>query len=113
MAKQSSLQLTSPSITEGIIAYHDLAYVENGHERQKLDLYLPETGENRPLIIWIHGGAFRMGSKEGNEHDEGTCSTPVAEGKKRCSGKKKYHYRQPYPVHCSPGGQSTGKFVVK
>ena len=50
-------------------SYRDLAYVSNGHERQKLDLYLPAQGENFPLIIWIHGGAFRMGSKEGNEHD--------------------------------------------
>jgi len=54
----------------GVIAYRDLAYVENGHERQKLDLYLPAEGENRPLIVWIHGGAFRMGSKEGNENDQ-------------------------------------------
>lgn len=43
--------------------YRDLAYVENGHPRQTLDLYLPARGERRPLIIWIHGGAFRMGSK--------------------------------------------------
>ena len=53
-----------------VSAYRDLAYVENGHQRQKLDLYLPNQGENRPLIIWIHGGAFRMGRKEGNEHDQ-------------------------------------------
>jgi acetyl esterase/lipase len=43
--------------------YYDLAYVANGHERQKLDLYLPETDGVMPLIIWVHGGAFRMGSK--------------------------------------------------
>jgi acetyl esterase/lipase len=43
--------------------------VTNGHERQKLDLYLPEQGENLPLLIWIHGGAFRMGSKEGSSDD--------------------------------------------
>ena len=49
--------------------FRDLAYVTNGHERQKLDLYLPDQGENHPLLIWVHGGAFRMGSKEGNEHD--------------------------------------------
>lgn len=49
--------------------FHDLAYVTDGHERQKLDLYLPDDGEKHPLIIWIHGGAFRMGSKEGNEND--------------------------------------------
>lgn len=53
-----------------IIVHRDLAYVRNGHPRQVLDLYLPPQGEKRPLIIWIHGGAFRMGSKEGNEHDQ-------------------------------------------
>lgn len=52
-----------------MLVYRDLEYVINGHERQKLDLYLPEAGENRPLIIWVHGGAFRVGSKEGNEND--------------------------------------------
>lgn len=43
----------------------DIAYVEHGHERQKLDLYLPKnsTGK-RPLVIWIHGGGWRQGSKE-------------------------------------------------
>ncbi len=61
---------TPPQPPAGVIAYRDLAYVENGHERQKLDLYLPAEGENRPLIVWIHGGAFRMGSKEGNENDQ-------------------------------------------
>ncbi|MFN8490984.1 MAG: alpha/beta hydrolase [Caldilineaceae bacterium] len=49
--------------------FHDLPYVTNGHERQKLDLYLPDAGDNLPLLIWVHGGAFRMGSKEGKEFD--------------------------------------------
>lgn len=44
--------------------YRDLAYVVNGHERQKLDLFLPANVKNPPLIILIHGGAFRAGSKE-------------------------------------------------
>jgi len=42
----------------------DLAYVEGGHERQKLDLYLPASGSRWPLVVSIHGGAFRMGSKD-------------------------------------------------
>lgn len=58
-----------PQPPAGVTAHRDLAYVTNGHERQKLDLYLPEHGENLPLLIWIHGGAFRMGSKEGNRAD--------------------------------------------
>lgn len=53
-----------------MLVYRDLDYVSSGHERQKLDLYLPEAGENRPLIIWVHGGAFRMGSKEGSENNQ-------------------------------------------
>ena len=48
---------------EGITVYRDVAYVTNGHKRQKLDLYVPDGRENLPLIIWIHGGAWRGGSK--------------------------------------------------
>jgi acetyl esterase/lipase len=44
--------------------HRDLPYVTNGHPRQKLDLYLPKEGRELPLIIWVHGGAFRLGSKE-------------------------------------------------
>lgn len=53
-----------PSLPEGATAHRDLAYVPGGHERQKLDLYLPKAGTLLPLIINIHGGAFKMGSKE-------------------------------------------------
>ncbi|MCB9768983.1 MAG: alpha/beta hydrolase [Candidatus Omnitrophica bacterium] len=28
-----------------------------------LDVYQPEEGENRPVIVWIHGGALIIGSK--------------------------------------------------
>ncbi len=58
-----------PQPRAGVLAYRDLVYVAGGHERQKLDLYLPDQGELHPLILWIHGGAFRMGSKEGIEFD--------------------------------------------
>jgi len=52
-------------LPEGTRVLEDLAYVPGGHERQKLDLYLPPTGSRWPLVVAIHGGAFRMGSKEG------------------------------------------------
>jgi len=46
-------------------ALRDIAYVSNGHERQKLDLFIPPGATNPlPLIIWIHGGAWKGGSKE-------------------------------------------------
>jgi acetyl esterase/lipase len=50
---------------KGTRIFKDLAYVPGGHERQKLDLYLPATGSRWPLVVAIHGGAFRMGSKDG------------------------------------------------
>ena len=53
-----------PQLPDGAIVHRDLAYVVNGHERQKLDLYLPKDGTRLPLIISIHGGAFKAGSKE-------------------------------------------------
>lgn len=47
------------------VTHKNLAYVKDGHERQKLDLYLPETTDrSAPLIIWIHGGGWQGGSKE-------------------------------------------------
>ncbi len=65
-----AVALAQPSATwesrlpAGTIAHRDVAYVANGHERQKLDLFLPKDGTNLPIIINIHGGAFKMGSKE-------------------------------------------------
>ena len=57
-------QSASPRLPEGAISHRDLAYVPDGHERQKLDLYVPKDGTNLPLIINIHGGSFKAGSKE-------------------------------------------------
>ena len=51
-------------VPEGITAHRNIAYVTDGHERQKLDLYVPDTGENLPLVIWVHGGAWRGGNKK-------------------------------------------------
>ena len=52
------------SIPEGVKVLRDMAYVDGGHERQKLDLYLPAEGSNWPLIVWVHGGAWLGGSKD-------------------------------------------------
>ncbi len=43
----------------------DIQYVENGHERQVLDVYTPEkaTTESLPVMFWIHGGGWQVGDK--------------------------------------------------
>lgn len=43
----------------------DVGYA-NDSSTQKLDIYLPEEGDGPfPVIVAIHGGAFKMGSKNG------------------------------------------------
>lgn len=65
-ALSASAQSPQPRMPEGVIAHRDLVYVEGGHERHKLDLYLPsESKKPLPLILWVHGGGWQNGSKEG------------------------------------------------
>jgi acetyl esterase/lipase len=53
-----------PKPPENVKALRDLEYVSGGHERQKLDLYLPEKADGPlPVIVWVHGGAWRVGDK--------------------------------------------------
>ena len=49
----------------GIKMEKDIAYIPNGDEAQKLDLYLPEKAADKPLplIVHIHGGGWMGGSK--------------------------------------------------
>jgi acetyl esterase/lipase len=61
-----SLVISAQGQIAGVQAHRDLVYVEGGHERHKLDLYLPEKAEGPlPLIIWVHGGGWQNGSKDG------------------------------------------------
>lgn len=43
----------------------DVEYARAGDISLRLDLYLPEGEGPHPLIVWIHGGAFRSGDKGG------------------------------------------------
>lgn len=62
----SVAQVLEPRLPDGVKAHRDLVYVEGGHERHKLDLYLPEKADGPlPLLIWVHGGGWQNGSKDG------------------------------------------------
>jgi acetyl esterase/lipase len=53
-----------PRLPEGAQVLRDVAYVPDGHERQKLDLYVPKDAKDAPLIVWVHGGGWQNGSKD-------------------------------------------------
>jgi len=50
----------------GVAAHRNLEYIPHGHERHRLDVYIPEVStQPLPLIIWVHGGGWQNGGKEG------------------------------------------------
>ena len=56
--------LGTSDLPPGVRWLRDLEYVPGGHERQKLDLYLPEKASGPlPVIAWVHGG-WRDGNKD-------------------------------------------------
>ena len=56
------LNLPTP---KGVRIFADLAYVDSGNPRQKLDLYLPVPVPKTPMpvIVYLHGGGWQKGSK--------------------------------------------------
>ena len=52
---------TSPS--DGTIVTRDIPYVTHGHPRQRLDVYRPPSAAAVPVVVRIHGGEFRGGTK--------------------------------------------------
>lgn len=52
-------------VPPGVKALRDLEYGRANNHAMQLDLYLPEQSDHPlPLIIWVHGGAWRAGSKD-------------------------------------------------
>ncbi len=66
VASVAAAQGPRPKLPDGIKVHADLEYVPGGHARQRLDLYVPaKAGTTLPVIVWIHGGAWMGGSKDG------------------------------------------------
>jgi len=64
-AEQDPVRPTRPPASPpGVQVLRDLEYVPGGHERNRLDLYLPEKAARPlPVIVWVHGGGWTNGDK--------------------------------------------------
>jgi acetyl esterase/lipase len=58
------LLLASDSLAAEPTVRRDIEYARAGETTLGLDLYLPAGEVKAPLVAWVHGGAWRAGSKE-------------------------------------------------
>jgi acetyl esterase/lipase len=62
--RRRSRQKRASKLPEGFVAHRDIEYAKVGDISLKLDVYAPkEVAGQLPLIVWIHGGAWRAGNK--------------------------------------------------
>lgn len=66
-SKDKAAQKQVAPLPKGVRAEKDIQYVPGGDESQRLDIYVPEAPSAKPLplIVHIHGGGWRGGSKAG------------------------------------------------
>ena len=51
----------------GVEVLRDIAYLDTGRPEHRLDVYRPRrasTTENVPVVLYVHGGGFRILSKD-------------------------------------------------
>jgi acetyl esterase/lipase len=66
VASVAAAQPPRPKMPDGTKAHANLEYVAGGHARQRLDLFVPTNADTPlPVIVWVHGGAWMGGSKDG------------------------------------------------
>lgn len=60
-----TISVKPPVLPDGVRMERDLAYLVDGDQAQRLDLYLPEKAPAHPLplVVHIHGGAWMAGNK--------------------------------------------------
>jgi acetyl esterase/lipase len=59
------LSLSQPSAAARIVK--DIPFATVDASTLKLDLYLPDAGPSLGLVVWVHGGAWKGGSRTGVE----------------------------------------------
>ena len=69
IAEQDRQRIANTKYPEGVKAYKDIPYLDDGDEYHLLDVYVPEdkVGQKIPTMLDIHGGGWYYGKKEINQ----------------------------------------------
>jgi len=51
-------------LPEGVTAHREVEYARVDGHRLLLDLFLPRAPGPAPVVVWVHGGGWRVGNKE-------------------------------------------------
>ena len=51
-------------LTAEVRKHSDLTFAEVDGQQLQLDVYIPEATQPPPLVVWIHGGGWRAGSRK-------------------------------------------------
>ncbi len=77
---EPSMEVYLPLLDEaprtGVEVIKDLSYGE--HPRHKLDVYQPVGRQGAPVFVYVHGGGYRSGDRDLNEHVYGNIPTYFA-----------------------------------
>jgi acetyl esterase/lipase len=60
-----SVWLAVPHARQEARVVRDITYATAGERALQLDLHMPAGVTNPPLLVWVHGGAWRQGSRTG------------------------------------------------
>ncbi len=59
----AKMNLPSGGISDAVTVERGIAYVDDGIEKHKLDLFLPKGKTNFPVMVFLHGGSWREGDR--------------------------------------------------
>jgi acetyl esterase/lipase len=62
LAQSVKSQESAPT-QEMVTLHRDIEFATVDSHSLKLDLYVPQTSSRPPMVVWIHGGGWRGGSK--------------------------------------------------
>ncbi len=50
-------------LSPNVDVHKGIAYIDDGNDKHRLDLYLPRDKKNFPVMLFLHGGAWRSGDR--------------------------------------------------